>query len=225
MKPLHDVPKASTTRFAIYYPHYKDKLVGNLTRKFVSTANCLYFLCGWSNLLAAFFFAYDSGTCATKLDIVIKKGELPRTSLHCFRLFSLLSLCLLGSTFLKMRPAIFKYAAMSKWQSENLLQVSSNPFFATQTAIKTVEFLVNNIALLNKQLQQQITNKFRGLRHVKLDLQDTHLQIGYIICLANRTNKANIHWSSIQKCERMTCNILVVKLHVMAYRLAIEKQH
>ena len=84
---------------------------------------------------------------------------------------------------------------MSKWQLENLLQVSSDLFLAAQTAAKTVEFSANNIALLNKQLQQQISNKSRGLRYVKLDLQDTYLQIGYVICLANIINKAHIYWS------------------------------
>ena len=118
---------------------------------------------------------------------------------------------------------MFKYAPMFKWQSQNILQVSSDPSLAAQTAAKTVEFSANDIALLNKQLQQQITDKSRGLRHVKLNPQDTHLQIGYVIYLANTTNKANIHWSSILKCERMTRNILAAKLHVMAHRLAIEK--
>ena len=128
--------EAGTTRFAIYHLHYKDKLVDNLTRKIVSIANCLYFLCGWSNLPAAFFFAYDSDTYTAELGIVTKKRELPRTSLYCFQLPLLLSLPLLSSTFLKIRLAMFEYLAifkcapMSEWQSENLLETSSNLFFA-----------------------------------------------------------------------------------------------
>ena len=44
--------------------------------------------------------------------------------------------------------------------------------FDLSRAAQTVEFLPDDIALLNKQLQWQITNKSRGLRYVKLD-QDT----------------------------------------------------
>ena len=59
---------------------------------------------------------------------------------------------------------------MSKCQSENLLNVSFDPFFAVQIAAKTIKFLPNNIVLLNKQLQQQIIDKSQGLHHIKLDL-------------------------------------------------------
>ena len=134
MKPLYDVAKASITWFAIYHPYYKDKLVGNSTRKFVSAANRLYFPYNWRNLLAAFFFAYDSGTCAAKLDIVTKKEESPRTFLRHSQLSSLSTLLLLDSTFSKMRLAMFEYLAMfkctpmSEWQSENLLEVTLDPF-------------------------------------------------------------------------------------------------
>ena len=48
------------------------------------------------------------------------------------------------------------------------------------------------------------------------------LQIGYIICFANGTSKANIiHWSSI-KCKRVTRSILAAKLYGMAYGFDIE---
>lgn len=47
---------------------------------------------------------------------------------------------------------IFKYALMSKWQSENLLETSFKPYFAAQTAVQIVEFLLDNTPLLNKQL-------------------------------------------------------------------------
>ena len=232
MKPLHDVPEAGITRFAIYHPHYKDKLVGNPTRKFVSAANRLYFLCGWSNLPAAVFFAHDSGTCAAELDIVTKKGEPPRTSLRRSQLPSLPSLPLLDSTFSKMRLAMFKYLAIfkcapvSEWQSENLLEVSSDPSLAAQIAAQiaaqTVKSLPDDNALSNKRLQWQITNKSRGLCYVKLD-QDTLLlsQIGCIICLANAIIKANIiHW-----CKQVTCGILAAKLYAMAHGFGIEKRH
>ena len=42
-------------------------------------------------------------------------------------------------------------------------------------------------------------------------------EIGYVICLGNATNKANIiHWSSI-KCKRVTQSILAAKLYGMAH--------
>ena len=59
--------------FAIYYSYYKNKFIGNLTWKFVSAINCLYFLYGWNNLLAAFFFTYGSNIFAVELDIITKK--------------------------------------------------------------------------------------------------------------------------------------------------------
>ena len=157
------MPEAGITWFAIYHPNYKDKLVGNPTWKFVSIANRLYFLYSWSNLWAAFFFTYDSGICIAELDIVIKKQEPPKTSLRRSWLFLLPSLSLLGLTLSKMRPAIFEYLAifkytlMSKWQSENLLKVTSNPFLAAQIAAQTVKSFSDNNALSNKQLQWQIT--------------------------------------------------------------------
>ena len=251
VNPLHNVPEASTTRFAIYHPHYKDKLVGNPTRKFVCTANCLYFLRGWSNLLAVFFLAHDSGAYTAEPGLVTKKGEPPRISLHLLsRLPSLPSL-LFSLTLSKMRPAISKCSAMSKcatifeWQlslpalanfplladcpsvkltneeaikgtkimtkdcgnltsTQYLPETSFDPSLAAQIAAQTVEFSPDNIALLNKRLQRQTTNKSRQLLHVKLDPQDTHLQIGYVICVANITNKVNIiDWLSIT-CKQMT---------------------
>lgn len=42
-------------KFAIYHPHFKDKVVGNLTWTFVCIINYLHFLCYLNNLLAAFF--------------------------------------------------------------------------------------------------------------------------------------------------------------------------
>ena len=47
-------------------------------------------------------------------------------------------------------------------------------------------------------------------------------QIGYIIYLANITNKANIiHRSSI-KCKQITCSVLAAKLYRMVYEFDIE---
>ena len=145
INPLHDVPEASTTRFAIYHSLYKDKLVGNPPRKIVSAANCLYFLCGWNNLPAAFFFAHDSGTCGAEPGIVTKKGEPPRTSFHRSQLPSLSSLPLLSSTFSKMRLAMFECLAMPKCAPMSECKTSLD---LSHTA-PTVESLPDNVALLD----------------------------------------------------------------------------
>lgn len=72
--------KSNTNHLATYHLHYKD-IVGNPTRTFIYTANCLYFLCYWNNLLAVFFLTHDCSACTTKPGLVIKKGELPKTLL------------------------------------------------------------------------------------------------------------------------------------------------
>ena len=75
MKPLHDVPEASTNRFAIYHPHYKDKF-SNQTRSFVFAADNFYFLSNFDNLSAASpLFVSDRRACAVRLGLVVKKGE------------------------------------------------------------------------------------------------------------------------------------------------------
>ena len=98
---------------------------------------------------------------------------------------------------------------------------------------QTVEFLPDDIALLNKRLRWQITNKSRELRYVKLDQdtlqlvvftdssfannKDLSSQIGYVICLADATKKAKIiHWSSL-KCKRVTRSVLAAELYGMAH--------
>jgi hypothetical protein len=90
-----------------------------------------------------------------------------------------------------------------------------------------------NAKQLNKRLQWQIDNPTRGLRFVQLDIrslklmvftdasfannQDLSSQIGFIIVLSDKDNKANIlHWSSI-KCKRVTRSVLASELYAMAY--------
>lgn len=71
--------------FAIYYPHYKEKLVSNLTQTSIYTANSFYFgysLSNLENLSITSLFVYDGGACLTKLGILIKKGEPSKTFLH-----------------------------------------------------------------------------------------------------------------------------------------------
>ena len=86
---------------------------------------------------------------------------------------------------------------------------------------------------LNRRLSWQIENADRGLRFVKLDIntlqllvftdasfannKDLSLQIGYVLVLADASNKANIvHWSSI-KCKRVTRSVLASELYGMAH--------
>lgn len=104
-------------------------------------------------------------------------------------------------------------------------------------AAQTAEFSPHDIAMLNKRLQWQITNKSQGLRYIKLDQdtlqlvvftdssftnnKDLSSQIGYVICLADATNKANIiHWSLI-KYKRVTRSVLAAELYGMAHGFAI----
>ena len=86
---------------------------------------------------------------------------------------------------------------------------------------------------LNKRLQWQIDNPSRGLRFVRLDTStlklmiftdssftnnyDLSSQIGFVITLVDKDNKANIlHWSSI-KCKRVTRSVLASELYGMAH--------
>ena len=46
-------------------------------------------------------------------------------------------------------------------------------------------------------------------------------QIGYVICLANATNKANVIYWSLIKCKRVTRSVLAAEFYEMAYRFDI----
>ena len=86
---------------------------------------------------------------------------------------------------------------------------------------------------LNKRLKWQIDHSDRGLSFVRLDITtlklvvftdasfannpDLSSQIGYVIVLADATDKANIiHWSSV-KCKRVTRSIFASELYAMAH--------
>ena len=101
--------------------------------------------------------------------------------------------------------------------------------FAAQVTEPTNE----DVKQLNKRLQWQIENPSRGLRFIPLDIQSLKLvvftdasfannkdftsQIGFIICLTDNQNRANIlHWSSI-KCKRVTRSVLASELYAMAH--------
>ncbi|EED13533.1 conserved hypothetical protein [Talaromyces stipitatus ATCC 10500] len=88
-----------------------------------------------------------------------------------------------------------------------------------------------DIKYLNKRLQWQIDNPYRGLKFVKLNIntiklyafvdaafannKDLSSQIGFVIVLADASNNANIvHWSSV-KCKRITRSVLASELYAM----------
>jgi hypothetical protein len=90
-----------------------------------------------------------------------------------------------------------------------------------------------DVTALNKRLQWQLENSTRGLNYVPLDSQTLRLivftdasfannkdlssQIGYVVVLADSTNRANvIHWSST-KCKRVTRSVLASELYAMGH--------
>lgn len=81
------MPNTGKHWFAIYYLHYKDKQVSNLSRTFVCTANYLYFQYNLGNLSTISLFTYDSGAYATKRGLATKKREPSRTTLDLFNFF------------------------------------------------------------------------------------------------------------------------------------------
>lgn len=86
MNPLHDIPDTGKYWFAIYYLHYKDEQVSNLTRTFIYITNYLYFGYNLSNLSTASLFTRDDRACTTKSGLVTKKKELPKTALDLYNL-------------------------------------------------------------------------------------------------------------------------------------------
>ncbi|RAL67593.1 hypothetical protein DID88_008346 [Monilinia fructigena] len=84
---------------------------------------------------------------------------------------------------------------------------------------------------LNKVIKWQMDNPTRGLTFVPLDMDSIQLvvftdasfanntdlssQIGYVICLMDKHNNANIiHWTSI-KCKRITRSVLASELYAL----------
>ena len=101
--------------------------------------------------------------------------------------------------------------------------------FNLSHAAQSIEFSSDDFALLNKRLDWQLKNKTRGLNYVQLDQNSLQLvvftdasyannrdlssQIGFVICIADSTGKANIiYWSSF-KCKRVTRSVLAVELY------------
>ena len=100
-------------------------------------------------------------------------------------------------------------------------------------AAQVVDPKEEDAKMLNKRLQWQIDHSDRGLQFVRLDTSTLQLivftdasfannqnlssQIGYVICLANASNRANIiHWSS-KKCRRVTRSVLALELYAMVH--------
>lgn len=105
--------------------------------------------------------------------------------------------------------------------------------FDLSYAAQSTDPTSDDIARLNKRLQWQLDNQNRRLRFIKLDQNNLRLvvftdslfvnnldlssQIGFVICFADSTGKANIiHWSSI-KCKRVTRSVLAAELYGMAH--------
>ena len=103
------------------------------------------------------------------------------------------------------------------------------------TAAQVTDPTEDNTKQLNKRLDWQQENYSRGLRFVPLDTSNGSLklaiftdasfanntdytsQIGYVVVLADKHNRANIlHWSST-KCKRVTRSVLASELYAMAH--------
>lgn len=105
---LPDVLSDSVVKFLPQHLYYKDKLNGNQTWTFICIVGYLYLgysLNSLGNSLAAFLFAQNSSICIVESNIVIKKGELPRTILDLSHPFQ--------SPFLFFNLKIFKYMLIS----------------------------------------------------------------------------------------------------------------
>lgn len=174
----------NVVKFGTHHLHYNDKVAANPTWTFG-----LYFLCNFGNLSTnSPISAGDNRACNTEPGLVTKKREPPKTFLYLLLGTLQLPSLMLSLTFSKIRLpifehlAMFKYTPISEWQfsltlasfallAENLSvkltsKTSSNLSCPVKTIAQTVEILPDGNALSSKRLQQQITNKSRGLRHI-----------------------------------------------------------
>lgn len=157
------MPEASTTLFAIYHLHYKNKFVGNWTWIFVCAINCFYFLRSWSNFSVVFFLTYNSGIYTAESSLVSKKRELLRIFLYFLSYFlSLLSL-FFNLTLAKMRLIIFKCLSISKcitiskWQL-NFLALANFPLLANCLLVKlTSQKVIQKIKIITKDCKNLIS--------------------------------------------------------------------
>ena len=111
-------------------------------------------------------------------------------------------------------------------------------FFDLFYAVQSTEYTPDDINQLNKRLVWQLINKSKKLKYVRLhqnffqiivfcdvffvNNRDLSSQIGYVVCLTDKTDTTNfIHWSSI-KCKRIIKNVLASELYVMSHFFDIE---
>lgn len=101
------------------------------------------------------------------------------------------------------------------------------------SAAQRTDPTVEDIKFLNKRLQWQKDNARRGLRFVRLDKtslklyvlpdasfannRDLSSQIGFLIVLADASNRANIAHGSSVKCRRVTRSVLAAELYAMSH--------
>ena len=114
------------------------------------------------------------------------------------------------------------------------LEVSFDLFYAVQS----IEYTFNDISQLNKRLTWQLINKSKKFKYVRLhqnsfqlvvfcnaffvNNRDLSFQIGYVVCLTDKSGTANlIHWTNI-KCKRVIKNVLASELYVMDHVCDIE---
>ena len=219
MKRLYDVQKACITRFAIYYPHYKDKL-SNLIWSFVFATDNLHSVYSLGNLSIAVTSASEPG-------LVMKKEELPKTFLyllsHSLQPSSFLFSLMLSkyavilkrqssSTLSKIRltiskcSTIFKVAAMSIYNALSKWELSSTlvgfPSLADNSSVKltsekTIKAVEDCKYLTSTQTLPEISLDLSRTAQTTKLLSDNDT-ISYVICLANTTNKANIDLFSMK---------------------------
>ena len=114
----------------------------------------------------------------------------------------------------------------------------SETSFDLSYAAQSIEYTSDDISQLNKRLAWQLTNKSKKFKYVRLhqnffqlivfcdvffvNNRDFSSQIGYVVCLTDKTGTANlIHWSSI-KCKRVIKSVLASELYVMSHVFDIE---
>ena len=183
-------------KFATYHPHYKEKL-----RIIESTYNP-FLLRSPPKLISPL---------RASSDYIVKIMKLPRcvpkAGKHLFAVHH-------PHYKEELRRTSAAYDPCLHYSSDKLRTIASvyqpKASFVPSHAAQTIEFSPDNNVLLNKRLKWQITDKSCGLRYN----QDTLLssQIGYVICLANTTNKANIDWYSM-KCKRVTRIVIAAELY------------
>ena len=133
--------------------------------------------------------------------MVTKKKDPPRTSLHLLSHYFQPPSLFFSSTLSKIRPAIFECLAMPKCTPMSKCEVSLDLSHTTPI----VESLPDDVALLDKQLQWQINNKSRGLRHVKLGQDTLHVLAVELYTKAHKFDIKKQHWGRYQIMQKKSC--------------------